>query len=110
MVRYLAHSIFALSSDKHLSKLIFKESGIKTPDWITLKKDADIPKEINFPVFVKPCSSGSSVGISLARNEAEFKKALRKEVGEGDYKVKCPHCGTTINVSKDEYMRLTEKR
>ncbi len=73
-----------LSSDKHLSKLIFKESGIKTPDWITLKKDADIPKEINFPVFVKPCSSGSSVGISLARNEAEFKKALRKAFKEED--------------------------
>ena len=44
-----------------------------------------------------------TVGIATAGKKA-FDRYVR-----GDYKVRCPHCGTTINVSKDEYMRLTEK-
>ena len=33
---------------------------------------------IPFPVIVKPANGGSSIGISVANNKKEYKKAIKK--------------------------------
>ncbi len=68
----------AVSMDKGISKQLFREHGIPTPAGITLKKSeaVDKTKLPSFPVVVKACNSGSSVGVYIVQSEAEFDKAL----------------------------------
>lgn len=63
--------------DKSLSKLIFRAHGIPTAAFSLLKK-GEKPKEgpIPLPCVVKPCSCGSSVGVSIVDTEAELETAL----------------------------------
>ena len=65
----------ALAMNKRLSKLLFREHGIATPESVMLRKGEARPA-VSFPCVVKPCSGGSSVGTSIARCEAEFAAAL----------------------------------
>ncbi len=61
--------------DKYLSKLLFRAHGVPTADY-SLSKNGKIPKAVSYPCVVKPCSCGSSVGVSIVNNEAELKAAL----------------------------------
>jgi D-alanine-D-alanine ligase len=66
--------------DKDLSKKIFRDAGVRTPEWMYLSAgrcDIDaIEERIGYPCVVKPCSCGSSVGISIVDNQEGLKKAL----------------------------------
>ncbi len=67
-----------VSMDKHLSKLLFCECGLKTPKWQVLKKGK--PARVyglSYPLCIKPLSGGSSVGVSFAANESELKNSLK---------------------------------
>ena len=80
----------ALGMDKILMKTIF--SNLKLPqvnylvfqnqdlnDKKAQKKLIDeILKKLNFPIFVKPSNSGSSLGITKVINESEILQALEK--------------------------------
>lgn len=61
--------------DKYISKLICSDAGIPVPDWNIIKKGGDIPR-FDFPAVIKPCSCGSSVGVSFVENSGELKEAL----------------------------------
>lgn len=65
-----------LAMDKILSKTIFKEKGVKTPDFIVGLSSEDPLTKVKFPVVVKPYSSGSSLGISIVRQESELSGAI----------------------------------
>ncbi len=69
-----------LAMDKDISKKLFRSSGVNTPDWIYCSANsADVQKieaSIGYPCVVKPCSCGSSVGISIVYGREELKKAL----------------------------------
>ncbi|MBN1634667.1 MAG: D-alanine--D-alanine ligase [Ignavibacteria bacterium] len=63
-----------IAIDKDFSKIIFKQNGILTPDWFSLKKNDDIntvllTEKINatfgLPLVVKPCDEGSTVGLTI---------------------------------------------
>jgi D-alanine-D-alanine ligase len=67
-----------LAMDKDLSKILMRAEGIQTPNWevkdITSKDfDAD---SIALPCVIKPCSCGSSVGVSIVYNKQELQTAL----------------------------------
>lgn len=62
--------------DKSLSKLLFRAHGIPTADFIILKKGEMPQKKIPLPCVVKPCSCGSSVGVSMVNTEEELANAL----------------------------------
>ncbi len=67
----------ALAMDKHLSKVVYKDAGINTPDWLhltgaSLADEEAIKKRLGLPVMVKPCNQGSSVGIKIIRHEEEI--------------------------------------
>jgi D-alanine-D-alanine ligase len=69
-----------LAMDKDLAKRMLVQSGVPTPEWILLDLattgEQALPAEIGFPCVVKPCSSGSSVGVSIVNDESEFQTAL----------------------------------
>ncbi len=70
-----------LAMDKDISKKMFVGAGVYTPDWIyvSVKKfdKEDFENKIGYPCVVKPCSCGSSVGISIVENESELYAALK---------------------------------
>jgi D-alanine-D-alanine ligase len=73
----------AIGLDKALTKQLLLDNDIKTANFIyaTCK---DVPKwnkvvrKLGISVYVKPNNLGSSVGVSVAKNEEEFKKAFKK--------------------------------
>lgn len=62
--------------DKLLTKLILEKYDIpQIPYFIFNKKEKLNIKD--FPVIVKPCKCGSSIGIKIANNNRELKKAIK---------------------------------
>ncbi len=74
----------AIAMDKGISKDIFRAYGIPTPEGIRLKKRDTEKKRIPFPCVVKACCQGSSVGVSIARNENEYIAAKEEAFRYGD--------------------------
>lgn len=68
----------ALAMDKGIAKKIFASADIPAPKGFCVTKERIMPvtKEIGYPCIVKPCCGGSSVGVSIARNDEEYEKAL----------------------------------
>lgn len=72
----------AVAMDKGLTKQIFLQAGIDTPPGICLHKGADDyslkSSGLDFPVVVKPCSGGSSIGVYIVDSEKDYLNALEK--------------------------------
>ena len=80
----------ALGMDKILMKTIFSNLKLPQVNYLVFQnedlndKDVknnlinEILKKLNFPVFVKPSNSGSSLGITKVINESEILQALEK--------------------------------
>ena len=71
----------AVGMDKDVMKRLFRDAGIPIAKFVTLKHGekihfGKIKKELGLPIFIKPANMGSSVGVSKARNENEFKRAV----------------------------------
>ncbi|MBQ8878284.1 MAG: D-alanine--D-alanine ligase [Lachnospiraceae bacterium] len=66
----------AICMDKGLTKDIFSCYQIPTPFGTRLRKGQKQEMEVPFPCIVKACCGGSSVGVSIAWQEAEFEAAL----------------------------------
>jgi D-alanine-D-alanine ligase len=68
----------ALAYDKVKSKEIFKFNKISTADYqVFCRKERGKQERIlDFPVVVKPSNQGSSIGISIVREEKEWEAAL----------------------------------
>lgn len=64
-----------VAMDKSLSKLLFRAHGIPTAAFTILKK-GDRTDGIPLPCVVKPCSCGSSVGVSIVDTEEKLADAL----------------------------------
>ena len=70
-----------LAMDKDVAKKMLRYAGVLTPDWICFDTKAPTPLDeiisaIGFPCVVKPCSCGSSVGVSLADTPEELGAAI----------------------------------
>ena len=70
----------AIAMDKGLAKKLMATAGVPTPKGITMTKESrvdDVSKlPLRLPCVVKPCCGGSSIGVTIVREEAEFIKAL----------------------------------
>jgi len=73
-----------LAMDKVLSKNIFVESQIPTADYIICSDKKSIPQKLKYPVVVKPHFSGSSLGISIVREESSLVAAIEEAFSHGD--------------------------
>lgn len=52
--------------DKRLTKYVYEAQGVTTPPYLMLDANtvlSDVPDRFDFPVFIKPTSEGSSVGV-----------------------------------------------
>ncbi len=65
----------AMAMDKGITKDIFAAYGIPTPAGIRLQKGEQEAERVPFPCIVKACCGGSSVGVGIAYNEAEYARA-----------------------------------
>jgi len=80
----------ALGMDKILMKTIFSNLKLPQVNYLVFQDENlndksvknkfinEILKKLDFPVFVKPSNSGSSLGISKVSNESEILQALEK--------------------------------
>lgn len=68
----------ALAMDKGLSKQIFLHYQVPTPKAVLYNRENQKP-EMPFAngAVVKPCCGGSSVGVTIAKNQQEYEKALQ---------------------------------
>lgn len=103
--RVLASSV---GMDKVYTKIIFEKAGLKQANYEYIRKYNEnyiyidknfnekilnieevtkrIANNIKFPMFIKPSNSGSSVGISKAKDEEELKQAI-EEASKFDCKI-----------------------
>ena len=70
----------ALAMDKLRSKLLWQQLGLRTADFCTLGQQTDWTSVINTlgRVVVKPANEGSSIGMSIAANAEELRRAFEK--------------------------------
>ena len=76
----------AVSMDKTLTKLVVDQAGVPQAAWHLVRKQeiknhmdhviAALEKKFQYPMFVKPAGTGSSVGVSKAANREALDKAL----------------------------------
>ena len=62
--------------DKLLTKLILEKHAIPQVPYIVYNENINF-NSIEYPVIVKPCKCGSSIGISVVNNKREIKKAIK---------------------------------
>ncbi len=73
--------------DKSLSKFIFRENGIPTPDWVTYSEAsirdfgaastfARAVERVGLPLVAKPASQGSSLGVKVVTEAEAIPAAL----------------------------------
>ena len=70
----------ALAMDKIRTKQVWMSMGLPTPRFLRLAAGADVriaALELGLPVFVKPSSEGSSVGVARVTDEAAIDNAVR---------------------------------
>lgn len=69
-----------LAMDKELSKRLFRDAGIPTPEWVWYDtadgNPEDLIAQIGLPCVVKPNDCGSSVGVSIVSDRAALEAAL----------------------------------
>ena len=92
-IRYIGASVFAgaLTSDKAFSKAVAVCAGVRTLPWLTVtrsEKREDILRAVSegigYPVFIKPCRLGSSIGASRATCASELSKSLDRAFAVAD--------------------------
>ncbi len=67
----------SIAYDKVKSKEIFKFNNIPSADYQVFDRNKkNISRTLDLPVVVKPSTQGSSIGISIVKNESEWPKAL----------------------------------
>jgi D-alanine-D-alanine ligase len=64
------------SYDKRYTKYLCNAIDVKSVKYEIFHKNVIKERSINFPVIVKPASLGSSIGVSIVRDEAAFEYAL----------------------------------
>lgn len=78
----------AVAMDKDLTKRLVAPLGVKTPAWEIIDStnmDLDtVVKRVPLPCVVKPVDSGSSIGVAIAHDEDELRKALLDAAEQGD--------------------------
>lgn len=75
----------AVSMDKSMTKLLVSTAGIRQADFVLVdrhnKNDLapimdESERKLGYPVFVKPCKSGSSVGVTKATDRKSLEEGL----------------------------------
>lgn len=76
----------AVCMDKSMTKLVADLAGVRQADWLLVTKTTfdhsieavcqQVEERFDYPVFVKPAGTGSSVGVSKAKSREDLIQAL----------------------------------
>src|SRR5216684_9341679 len=68
----------ALAMNKPMAKRVWETCALPTPRWQLIEKDGpwELRGEFTYPLVVKPCAEGSSVGVSIVRSPETFHGSL----------------------------------
>ena len=76
----------AACMDKCMTKLMADQAGVRQADWVLVTRNTyshgedtvcdTVEAKFEYPVFVKPAGTGSSVGVSKAKNREQLVQAL----------------------------------
>jgi D-alanine-D-alanine ligase len=76
----------SVSLDKAVAKRVVRTHGILTPDYLVLNTGKErLPKELGFPLLVKPVAEGTSKGVtrkSIVRDEGELRDVARELIAK----------------------------
>ena len=66
-----------LSMDKEVSKRLFRQAEVPTPDWLVGPQSvAEVERHLGLPVIIKAAGGGSSLRLLLAHDLAELEEAI----------------------------------
>ncbi len=73
----------AIAMNKVVSKQLYEKAGLPILPYIVIKTNdsfntGDIAARLGLPVVIKPVQCGSSVGMSIVRNEDDLEEAIQK--------------------------------
>jgi len=79
----------SIAMNKLATKQLFENAGLPTPPYLTLAEGdridpADIVERLGLPLVVKPVEAGSSVGMTIVRDEMAIAAAADKAFEHGD--------------------------
>jgi D-alanine-D-alanine ligase len=76
----------SLAMDKVRSSELFTQHGLLVPDYLVVGREDTRPasQPFGYPVVVKPTSSGSSVGVTIVKEEKDLSDALAFAFLHGD--------------------------
>ena len=74
----------AVAMDKEMSKVIFRQAGVQTADWLIVRNQdfnselltEEIKNKLGYPCIIKPNDQGSTVGLTLVKDKLEIKEAI----------------------------------
>ncbi|MFO7889509.1 MAG: ATP-grasp domain-containing protein, partial [bacterium] len=72
----------AMALDKVITKIIFQQHNIPTPDFWVLSSPDDDLSEISFPVIVKPKMEAVSYGLKVVNNKKDLRNAVKFIISE----------------------------
>ena len=85
-IKYTGSKVLAsaLAMDKIMSKILFQHYNVVTPKWITIENHHNdysamtekIKNDLGFPCVVKPNDQGSTVGVTICKNEEQLPSAF----------------------------------
>ncbi|MDH3268180.1 MAG: D-alanine--D-alanine ligase [Ignavibacteria bacterium] len=85
-LKYTGSKVLAssLAMDKEMSKVIFRQAGVQTADWFTVKYRNfepnlivdEINQKFGFPCIIKPNDQGSTVGLKFVKDESEVEEGI----------------------------------
>src|SRR5678815_3372742 len=68
----------AMAMDKDISKRLFRLAGVATADWVMAPAAQDqVERDFGYPVVVKPSKQGSTVGLTVVKQPAEYGAAIK---------------------------------
>ncbi len=68
-----------LAMDKDVTKLILRDAGVPTPDWLVNPTAQEAVERLGLPIIAKPVAGGSSLRLYLLDDAAEVKERIREE-------------------------------
>ncbi|MED9969014.1 MAG: D-alanine--D-alanine ligase [Ruminococcus sp.] len=85
-IKYTGSGYFgsALAMNKGLTKSVLIQNKVLTPGGKIYKTEEEAMEWNSFPCVVKPCSGGSSVGITIANNAEEFVSSVKEALSYGE--------------------------
>jgi len=81
-IRYTGSGPFAcaLTMNKLFTKRLLLQNGFKTPDFKlveSIDQFEEVVKSLELPFILKPCSQGSSIGVSIIKNKNDFDREFQ---------------------------------